>query len=214
MIVEKIMTKDVFTLTPEHTLQDANQLMREKKIRHLPIINTEKQLVGLVAQRDIKNTITHLLNQDEEKKILQTPISEIMTKHPLVGHPLDFVEEVALLFYEHKIGCLPIISHKKLVGILTDSDLLYNYIELTGATKPSSRIDIRIKDEAGILHDITGVIAQYNANILSILLHPDISPNHQVISIRVKSMNPVPIIRALRKEGFDVLWPNTPGMDL
>lgn len=137
-----------------------------------------------------------------------------MTRHPLVGHPLDFVEEVALLFYEHKIGCLPIISHKKLVGILTDSDLLYNYIELTGATKPSSRIDIRIKDEAGILHEITGVIAQYNANILSILLHPDISPNHQVISIRVKSMNPVPFIRALRKEGFDVLWPNTLGMDL
>lgn len=71
MIVERIMTKDVFTLTPEHTLQDANQLMREKKIRHLPIVNTQKQLVGLVAQRDIKNTITHLLNQDEEKKFFK-----------------------------------------------------------------------------------------------------------------------------------------------
>lgn len=214
MIVERIMTKSVYTLTPEHTLQDANQLMREKKIRHLPIVNAENQLVGLVAQRDIKNTVTHLLNQDEEKKILQAPIAEIMTKKPLVGHPLDFVEEVALLFYEHKIGCLPIISHKKIVGILTDSDLLYNYIELTGATKPSSRIDLRIKDEAGPLHEITGIIAAHKANILSILIHPDTSPNHQVISIRLKSMNPVPIIRALRKEGFEVLWPNTPGMDL
>lgn len=55
-----------------------------------------------------------------------------MVKDPLIGHPLDFVEEVALTFYETKIGCLPIVSGGKLVGIVTTTDLLYTYIELTG----------------------------------------------------------------------------------
>lgn len=212
MIVEKIMKKDLLTLTPDHTLRDANQLMRENKIRHLPIVINGDELVGLVAQRDIKNTITRLLNEDQENKILETPIRDIMIKNPLVGHPLDVIEETALIFYEHKIGCLPIVSQNQLVGIITDTDLLYNYIELTGATKPSSRLDIRIKDEAGVLFEITKVISAHNANILSILLHPDEEPQYQVISIRLKSMNPLPIIQDLRKEGFDVLWPNMPNM--
>ena len=69
-----------------------------------------------------------------------------MVKDPLIGHPLDFVEEVALTFYESKVGCLPIVSGGKLVGIVTTTDLLYTYIELTGATEPGSKIEIRVSD--------------------------------------------------------------------
>lgn len=213
MIVERIMKKNLLTLSPSHTLRDANKIMRENKIRHLPILDEQKKLVGLVAQRDIKNTITKLLNKSEEDKILQTPIAEIMVKDPIIGHPLDFIEEVAVLFYDHKIGSLPIVSQNELVGIVTATDLLYNYIELTGATKPSSRIDIRVKDEAGVLHDITKVIAQFNANILSILVHSDEDEHYQVLSIRLISMNPLPIIEVLRQEGFEVLWPNIPAIE-
>lgn len=214
MIVEKIMSKNIITLSPNHNLLDANKIMREHKIRHLPIIDASNKLVGLVAQRDIKNTITSLLNEAEEDKIYQTPIKDIMIKDPLIGHPLDFIEEVALLFYEHKIGCLPIVSQHELVGIITDTDLLYSYIELTGATQPSSRIDIRVKDEAGTLHNITHIISQHNANILSTLIYQDDQPDLQILSIRLKSMNPLPIIQSLRKGGFDVLWPNIPGMKM
>lgn len=214
MIVEHIMSKNLISLSPTNTIREANTIMRENKIRHLPIVVENNKLVGLIAQRDIKNTISSLLNKDEADKIFQTPIESIMIKDPLVGHPLDFIEEVALLFYEHKIGSLPIISHNQLVGIITDTDLLYSYIELTGATQPSSRIDIRIKDEAGILHDVTGIIAEFNANILSMLIYQDEQPGHQILSIRLKSMNPLPIIQGLRKGGFDVLWPNIPGMKM
>lgn len=214
MIVEKIMTTAVQTLTPSHTLLDANRIMRQHKIRHLPIINDNGEVVGLIAQRDIKNAISRLFVKDAEDVLLQTPLQDIMIKNPLIGHPLDFIEEVALLFYEHRIGCLPIVSHNKLVGIITDTDLLYNYIELTGATQPSSRIDIRIKDQAGELHNITKIISDFNANILSLLIYKDDDPQFQIISIRLKSMNPIPIIAGLRQEGFDVLWPNMPGMNL
>lgn len=212
MLVERIMKKNLLTLSPEHSLRDANKLMRENKIRHLPIVDAQNSLVGLVAQRDIKNTITKLLNKSQEDQILQTPISDIMVKNPIVGHPLDFIEEVAVLFYDQKIGCLPIISHNELVGIVTATDLLYNYIELTGAAKPSSRIDIRVKDEAGVLHNITKVIADFNANILSILVHSDDDEQYQILSIRLISMNPLPIIQGLRQEGFEVLWPDLPTM--
>ncbi|MBQ0140359.1 MAG: acetoin utilization AcuB family protein [Kurthia sp.] len=214
MIVEKIMSKEVITLSPTDTLFDANKIMQKQKIRHLPIVDASNKLVGLVAQRDIKNTISSFLNETQEDAIYQTPIADIMIKDPMIGHPLDFIEEVALLFYEHKIGCLPIVSQHKLVGIITDTDLLYSYIELTGATQPSSRIDIRVKDEAGTLRDITNIIAEHNANILSTLIYQDDQPDLQILSIRLKSMNPLPIIQSLRKGGFDVLWPNIPGMKM
>lgn len=214
MIVEKIMSKDVITLSPTDSLFEASELMRKHKIRHLPIVDASNKLVGLVAQRDIKNTISSFLDEKQEDAIYQKPISDIMIKDPMIGHPLDFIEEVALLFYEHKIGCLPIVSHNELIGIITDTDLLYSYIELTGATQPSSRIDIRVKDEAGILRDITNIIAEHNANILSILVYQDDQPEFQILSVRLKSMNPLPIIQSLRKGGFDVLWPNIPGMKM
>ena len=83
-----------------------------------------------------------------------------------------------------------------------------------GATKPSSQIEIRVNDQAGTLHDVTKVFTKHHASILSVLVYPDSQHEEKrILSIRVKVMNPLPIIDDLRKEGFDVLWPNMPGIN-
>ena len=69
-----------------------------------------------------------------------------------------------------KISCLPIVSGGKLIGIVTTSDLLYTYIELTGANKPSSKIDIRVTDKPGTLSDIMNIFKNHKANILSVFV--------------------------------------------
>ena len=78
-----------------------------------------------------------------------------MTQNPIIGHPMDFVEEAAVLFYDNKIGALPIISNDKLVGIITETDLLYKYIELTGAHQPGSQIEVRVPNVPGILFEVS-----------------------------------------------------------
>lgn len=213
MILEEMMNTEVVTLGPGHTIREARELMEEKKIRHLPIVDDEGGIVGVVSDRDLKEAIPSSLIGKQDLSVFDTPLSEIMTKDPLIGHPLDFVEDAAVIFYENGIGCLPIVSSGKVVGIITETDLLYRYIELTGASKPGSQIEVRVPDVAGVLFGVTKIFYEQNANVLSVLVYPDKERlDHKILVIRVKTMNPLAIIEELRKEGYDVLWPNLPGM--
>lgn len=215
MIVEEIMNDEPYTLAPTNTVQEALKLMREKKVRHLPVVDEERHVLGVITERDIKEVLPSSLQDEPNSPIFNAKVEDIMVKDPLIGHPLDFVEEVALTFYESKIGCLPIVSGGKLVGIVTTTDLLYTYIELTGATEPGSKIEIRVSDIPGVLFEITKIFHQHHANVQSVLVYPD-SENTQnkILSVRVKTLNPLAMIEDLRKEGFDVLWPNLPGVSL
>lgn len=217
MIVEEIMKTELYTLKPTDTVGDAVRLMREKKIRHLPIINNDSEVVGIVTDHDIKDALPSCLREEPNSVMYDTPIEQIMIKNPIIGHPLDFVEEVALTFYENKVSCLPIVSGGQLVGIVTTTDVLYTYIELTGANQPASKIDIRVFNKPGMLHEITKVFSRHKANVLSVLVFPDSeneNENSRILSIRLQVINPLTIIEDLRKEGFDVLWPNLPGIKL
>lgn len=215
MIVEEIMQTTVYTLKPTDKVMDAVRLMREKKVRHLPIVNENDEVVGIVTDHDIKNALPSCLREEPNSVTYEAPIEAMMVKNPIIGHPLDFVEEVALTFYENKISCLPIVSGGHLVGIVTTTDVLYRYIELTGANQPASKLDIRVSNKPGVLHDITGIINEHKANVLSVLVYPDSeNKNSRILSIRLQIINPLAIIEDLRKEGFDVLWPNLPGIKL
>ena len=215
MIVEEIMNEEPYTLAPTNTVLEALKLMRDKKVRHLPVIDEERHVLGVITERDIKEVLPSSLQDEPNSPVFQAKVEEIMVKDPLVGHPLDFVEEVALTFYESKVGCLPIVSGEKLVGIVTTTDLLYTYIELTGATEPGSKIEIRVADTPGVLFEITKIFHHHHANVQSVLVYPD-SENTQnkILSVRVKTLNPLAMINDLRNEGFDVLWPNLPGVSL
>lgn len=215
MIVEEIMNHEPYTLAPTNTVREALKMMREKKVRHLPIVDEEYHVLGVITERDIKEALPSSLQEEPNSPVFEATVNEVMVKNPLIGHPLDFVEEVALTFYESKVGCLPIVSAGKLVGIVTTTDLLYTYIELTGATDPGSKIEIRVTDTPGVLFEITKIFSEHHANVQSVLVYPD-SENTQnkILSIRVKTLNPLAIIGDLRKAGFDVLWPNLPGIPL
>lgn len=213
MIVEQMMKTNVLTLQPSNSIKDAISLLRESKIRHLPITDNEGKVVGIVSDRDIKDATPSNRMVGHNQDIYSTPLEEIMTKNPITGHPLDFVEEVATIFYDQQIGCLPIVSGGKLVGIVTETDLLYKYIELTGAHQPGSQIEVRVPNKPGILFEVSKVFHDHNSNVLSVLVYPDIqNDNNKILVFRVMTMNPLGIIEDIRKEGFDVLWPNMPGM--
>ena len=215
MIVEQIMNRELHTLTPKNSVRDAVRLMREKNIRHVPIINSEKAVVGIITDHDIKKALPSCLREEPNSTIYDAAIEEIMTKNPIVGHPLDFVEEVALTFYDSKISCLPIVSANELIGIVTTTDLLYTYIELTGAHQPGSKIDIRVEDRPGMLYEITKIFHENNANVLSVLVHPDgVKEKTRILSVRLQVINPLHIIEELRNKGYKVLWPHLPGVTL
>lgn len=212
MIVEKIMTKDVIALTPSDTIYSAIVLMKEKEIRHIPIVDKDFHLVGLVSDRDIKDVTPSIFQTNEYTEDLQKSLSSIMKTEIISGHPLDFVEEVAAVFCENKISCLPVIKEKKLVGILTGSNLLQSFVELTGVNKPGSQIEIKIPDKPGILHEICGIFKNRNINILSVLVYPEKEiSQYKILVIRVATINPSIVIEDLLNEGYEIIWPNLLG---
>ncbi|WP_339251045.1 acetoin utilization AcuB family protein [Sporosarcina sp. FSL W8-0480] len=215
MLIEEIMKRNVVSLSPQHTVKDALSIMQEKKIRHLPIVSEMKELLGIITDRDLKEVLPSLYSDTTDVTVYKKPLSEIMTSNPITGHPMDFVEEAAVVFYDNQIGCLPIVSNNKLVGILTETDLLYKYIELTGAHQPGSQIEVRVPNIPGILYEVSKVFYEHKMNVQSILVYPDKeNEDNKILVIRLKTMNPLNVIKGLKNNGFEVLWPNVPGIDL
>ncbi|MFJ8063382.1 acetoin utilization AcuB family protein [Psychrobacillus sp. NPDC096426] len=212
MLVEEIMNTSVPTLTPTHTINDALLLLKAKRIRHIPIINTAHEVLGVVTDRDLKEATPSTLLNSNNPEVYELPLEKIMTQNPIVGHPLDFIEETATIFYDNRIGCLPIVSQGKLVGMITESDLLYKFIELTGSHQPGSQIEVRVPNKTGILFEVSKVFYEQKVNVLSVLVYPDkANDDYKILVLRVKTMNPLKLIEAIRAEGFEVLWPNHPG---
>lgn len=213
MLIEEIMIKNVITLSPSDTVEDALQTMRHNKIRHLPIVTAEGEMVGIISDRDLKEIVPSSISEIKDHSIYTIKLAEIMTTNLIIGHPMDFVEEAAVIFYDNKIGALPIISNNKLVGIITETDLLYKYIELTGAHQPGSQIEVRVPNVPGILFEVSKVFHEQKTNVLSVLVYPDKeSDATKILVIRINSMNPLSIIQGLKDSGFEVLWPNVPGI--
>lgn len=210
MLLEEIMKTKVHTLAPSQTVQDVLDIFEEQRIRHAPVVEDGK-VVGVVTERDLKDALPSRFSVSPKINAHEMKVFEIMTKNPVTGHPMDFVEETALTFYDQKIGCLPVVSNDKLVGFLTETDLLYKYIELTGAHQPGSHIEIRVPNRSGMLYEVSKVFYNFKVNVWSVLVYPDKQNNaNKILVFRIQTMNPLPIIAGLKKEGFDVLWPDIP----
>jgi acetoin utilization protein AcuB len=210
------MKTNVITLTQNHSINDAYKLMLHYKIRHLPIVDENKHLLGIVSDRDIRDALPSILiDSNKQRNVLVKPIKTIMKTNIITGHPLDFVEEIGTVFYEHPISCLPIVKEHTLVGIITKTDLLHTLVELTGAHQPSSQIEIKAPNRAGVLSEMTSVFLKRKTNILSILVYPyKHDEKYKMIVIRVQTINPTSLIEDLTHAGYQVLWPHLPGIPL
>ncbi|MGM7682153.1 acetoin utilization AcuB family protein [Cytobacillus sp. Hm23] len=215
MIVEQIMKTDVTTLFPNDTIETAIITLHKKDIRHIPIVDKNHHIIGVISDRDLRDASPSILElNNDNKHILKQPIKNIMKTDVITGHPLDFVEEVAAVFYEHRIGCMPLTNNNKLVGIVTETDVLHTLVQLTGAHQPSSHIEIKASNKTGMLSDIASIFKDRNININSVLVYPDVDESYKILVFRVQTMNPLKIVNELKNEGYTVLWPTEPGVSL
>lgn len=208
MIIEEIMNQSLTTLNPDDTIETALRTLTEKNIRHIPIVNKKYEIVGIISDRDIRDASPSILDKNISMDTLTLPIKHIM-KHPVMTcHPLDFVEEIATLFFDHKIGCLPVTKAGKLVGIVSESSVLHTLVKLTGAHQPSSQIEVQVSNEPGILEKVVSIFSELHVNIVSVLVYPAKNETYKVLVFRIQTMNPLKAIEQLEQDGYHVLWPN------
>ncbi|MCT2535005.1 acetoin utilization AcuB family protein [Aquibacillus koreensis] len=209
MLVQEIMKTKVITLPPDAQIVRALQLLNEHHIRHIPIVDANNAVIGIVSDRDVRDASPSIFNENVDADELKNPIRTIMS-HPVVTiHPLDFVEEIAAIFYEEEFACLPVVSEDKLVGIVTEKDMLHTLIQLTGTHVQSSQIEIKVPDVIGILAKVTAIFGKRKVKITSVLIYPyKDDPKYKILVFRIQTMNPLPTIQDLRAENYEVLWPN------
>ena len=142
LTLNEIMVSDLHTLEANNTLQDAVELMKSKKIRHIPIVGSNNQLLGLVTQRDILAASSP--DSTNKQQEMSTPLNAIMvTKLDTVNKGTD-LRQAALFLQQHKHGCLPVVEDNTLVGLVTDTDFVsvaINLLEMLEATEPVENTD-------------------------------------------------------------------------
>jgi CBS-domain-containing membrane protein len=130
--VEDMMTRNPHTLLRSNSLADAKHLMDEHDIRHIPVVDVDGALLGVVTQRDVLSAQESSLQgiTEENSHTLATSLNDAMRKNVMTVAPQAGLKESAYYMQKHKVGCLPVVAHHKLVGIITDSDFVTIAIHL------------------------------------------------------------------------------------
>jgi CBS domain-containing protein len=132
--VRDLMTSEVTTLQRNDSLSIADDVMRLGRIRHLPVLDEDGQLVGILSQRDLfRGSLARALGYGahaQQKLLGQLVVKEVMTNDPLTIGPDAPVAEAARLMLERKVGCLVVVQDGRLAGLLTESDFVKRFAEL------------------------------------------------------------------------------------
>lgn len=127
LTIGDVMTRDVKTLRADQVLLAAMQFLREHHVRHIPVVDGQGALVGVLTDRDIKRATPSALAPGQrevwEKVVNSTPLSRVMTREPTTANPETPLRRAVQLFVDENIGCLPVLSNGALVGIVTARDL-------------------------------------------------------------------------------------------
>jgi CBS domain-containing membrane protein len=131
--VRDLMTKEVTTLRRNDKLSIADDVMRLGRIRHLPVLDDEEQVVGIVSQRDLfRGALARALGYGahaQQKLLGQLLVKEVMTNDPTTIAPDAPLAEAARVMLKGKIGALVVIEDGRLVGILTEADFVRRFAE-------------------------------------------------------------------------------------
>jgi CBS domain-containing membrane protein len=131
--VRDLMTEKVHTLTPKDDLAALYDLMDSRHVRHVPIVDSEGEIVGLVTDRDLSKTALGAVEElplSVERDILRRRrIRDIMATEPDVIEPDAKLQEAAAILLENKVGCLPVVEGLRLVGIITEADFVRDFQE-------------------------------------------------------------------------------------
>lgn len=214
---EKIRRNPI-TIGPEANFFEARSLIHDKGVRHLPVVDKENNLIGIVTDRDVREAAPSdatLLSVQELNYLLgKLKVSAFMTpKEKLITITPDvLIEEAVKLMRDHKIGCLPVVEGEKLYGIFTETDALDHLVDIFGLNQKGTRITIAMEDKPGSLLGALEVFKRFNINIISIVTPSFMVDGKRIAAIRIQAENNPEVNKELEKAGYDILsighWPS------
>jgi acetoin utilization protein AcuB len=171
------MTPNPIVGYPDMPVPEAQELMIEKGIRHLPILDTEQKIVGVITQRSLLSALPSDVSRFSRFEIQYTlskiKVRDVMTKDVITIGEDTPIEEAARVMADEKIGCLPVMERDHLVGIITDNDLFTVMVDLLGGRRPGVRLTVSQPDRAGEVARLTQAIDKKGGYISVIVTYPE-----------------------------------------
>jgi acetoin utilization protein AcuB len=210
--------RNPITIHPDASFFEARSLIHDKGIRHLPVVDKENRLVGIVTERDIREagpSDVAMLSVKELTDLLGTlKVSELMVpkEKVITISPDTLIEEAIQLMHDNKIGCLPVIDQGKLYGIFTETDALAHLVDIFGSKQKGTRLTVALEDKAGTMLGILEVFKKHSVDVISIVSPSFLVEGKRIAAIRIKTEEYEPIAKDLEKAGYPVLsvgkWPS------
>jgi acetoin utilization protein AcuB len=209
MLVSNRMTPDPITVTDKTPIDEALRIMRDKRVRRLPVLNGKGKLVGIVAEKDIlyasPSPATSLSIHEIHYLVSKLTVGEIMTKKVFTIADDTPLEEAARVMADHRIGALPVMRNDKLVGIITETDIFKALLELLGAREPGVRLTMKMREGQGVLPLCTEAMSQLGGRVLALLTSSADDPGYRVITVKVTGVDRERLLEGLGKLGVEFL---------
>jgi len=204
------MTKRPITVTEDTSLPEALELMRENRIRRLPVLDKHGNLVGIVTELDLlrasPSPATTLSIYEIPYLLSKIKMRDIMTRNVITVTEDTPIEEAARIMADNKIGGLPVMRDGRLVGIITETDIFKILLELFGARQKGIRITLLVPEQKGSLARVTGKIAEIGGNIISLGTALGDDPTTSMLIMRVSEVTEEALISAMKSlEGIQVV---------
>jgi acetoin utilization protein AcuB len=218
MFVKSKMERNPVTIGPDASFYDARKLIREEGIRHLPVVDKNGKLLGIVTDRDIRGvgpSDATLLSVQEINYLLgKLKVSGFMTPAEtlLTVTPDTIIEKAVQLLHDNKIGSLPVVDGNELVGIITETDILELFVDVVGLNVKGTRITMLLEDEPGKLFGVLKIIKDRNINVISIISPTLTFEGKRMVVIRMKTHEYEDVVKKLEKAGYEIMnvtkWPS------
>lgn len=216
--MREMIQKNPVTINPDASFFEARNLIHDKGVRHLPVVDKNQHLVGIVTDRDIREAAPSdatLLSVQELNYLLgKLKVSGIMTpKDKLITiTPDTLIEEAVQRMHDNKIGCLPVLEGEKLFGLFTETDALAHLVDIFGYKQKGTRLTIALEDKPGSMLGILEIFKKHNANVISVVSPSFMVEGKRIAAIRAKTDEAEDIVKDLEKSGYPVLsigkWPS------
>lgn len=204
------MTRNPITVGPDDSLIDASRIMKANRLRRLPVVDKDK-LVGMITYRNVieasPSAATSLSVHELNYLIANLKVKDVMTKSLVTVDPDESAIDVILMGAAKGIGAFPVLKDQRLVGIVTEAEIVNMAIAMFGDPAENSIIcveGVRLRSRVGQLANITSIIAAENVPVMGVfsIPHRD-NPGHRVY-IRLATKSPEGVIKALEEKGYKV----------
>lgn len=177
MLVKDCMTRHPVMVAPTMSAAEAQRLMVDNKLHHLPVVGDGKRLVGLITRQRLalKPDILGSLNIWEiTRQVADLKVKDVMLKRKDIYtiDPEKTVERAAQILEEHQIGCLPVIEDSVVVGLITETDLLQSYQAMLGLPAEGIRVTIRMPNQQGEFAKLMQVLSDQGWGVMGIGTYP------------------------------------------